>query len=245
MDLCYEIHPSEDLHDGLTFEMFLERVNSHARCNIMYDPSHFVLQALDYLAYIDHYHDRIKMFHVKDAEFRPNGKTVAYGGFQPWISGPAASVLLATARLISKQSSTKLSAYDFDGWVVLKWECCLKNSEDGAAEGARFSPTISFVSPNGPSMTLLRRTRTGASTPRFSASTTELSSDGSSLRPLRLGMVGGGEGAYIGNIHRIAARLDGAFQPVAGAFDIDPTRGQTFAATQGMTHSAPMATTRP
>ncbi len=51
-------------------------------------------------------------------------------------------------------------------------------------------------------------------------------------RPLRLGMVGGGVGAYIGNIHRIAARQDGAFQLVAGAFDVKPEAGHAFAATQ-------------
>jgi len=73
--LCYEIHPGEDLHDGATFEMFLERVGGHRRCNILYDPSHFVLQQLDYLEFIDLYHERIKMFHVKDAEFRPSGAT--------------------------------------------------------------------------------------------------------------------------------------------------------------------------
>ncbi|HYY82962.1 MAG TPA: Gfo/Idh/MocA family oxidoreductase, partial [Beijerinckiaceae bacterium] len=56
----------------------------------------------------------------------------------------------------------------------------------------------------------------------------------SRVRPLRLGMIGGGEGAYIGNIHRIAARLDGVFQLVAGAFDADAARGHRFAATQGL-----------
>ena len=138
VDLCYEIHPSEDLHDGLTFEMFLERVDNHRRCNIMYDPSHFVLQALDYLAYIDHYHERIKMFHVKDAEFRPNGKTGAYGGFQPWIRRAGRFRSLGDGQVDFKAVFSKLSAYDFDGWAVLEWECCLKNPEDGAAEGARF-----------------------------------------------------------------------------------------------------------
>src|ERR1700678_2786593 len=84
IDLCYEIHPGEDLHDGITFEMFLERVGNHPRCNILFDPSHFVLQQLDYLAYIDLYHERIKMFHVKDAEFNPTGRVGVYGGFQSW-----------------------------------------------------------------------------------------------------------------------------------------------------------------
>ncbi|MGL4961617.1 MAG: Gfo/Idh/MocA family protein [Inquilinus sp.] len=53
-------------------------------------------------------------------------------------------------------------------------------------------------------------------------------------RPLRLGMVGGGEGAYIGNIHRIAARQDGAFQLVAGAFDVTAERGHRFATREGI-----------
>ena len=53
-------------------------------------------------------------------------------------------------------------------------------------------------------------------------------------RPLRLGMVGGGQGAYIGNIHRLASRLDGAWQLVAGAFDVDPEKGRAFAISQGI-----------
>ena len=138
VDVCYEIHPTEDLHDGLTFEMFLERVDNHKRCNIMYDPSHFVLQSLDYLAYIDHYHERIKTFHVKDAEFRPNGKTGAYGGYQPWINRAGRFRSPGDGQVDFKAIFSKLTGYGFDGWAVLEWECCLKNSEDGAAEGARF-----------------------------------------------------------------------------------------------------------
>src|SRR5439155_1426550 len=78
VNACFEIHPGEDLHDGVTFEMFLDRVGGHKRCNILYDPSHFVLQQLDYLEYIDIYHERIRMFHVKDAEFNPTGRQGVY-----------------------------------------------------------------------------------------------------------------------------------------------------------------------
>ena len=88
VDAAYEIHPGEDLHDGVTFEMFLDRIGNHPRANILYDPSHFVLQQLDYLAYIDIYHERIKCFHVKDAEFRPNGRSGVYGGYQSWVDRP-------------------------------------------------------------------------------------------------------------------------------------------------------------
>ena len=127
VDLCYEIHPTEDLHDGLTFEMFLEKLKGHRRCNILYDPSHFVLQQLDYLAYIDHYHDRIKMFHVKDAEFRMNGKTGVYGGFQPWLQRAGRFRSVGDGQIDFGAIFAKLTSYDFDGWAVLEWECCIKN----------------------------------------------------------------------------------------------------------------------
>ncbi len=138
VNVCYEIHPGEDLHDGVTFERFLEEVDGHSRCNILYDPSHFILQQLDYLAFIDHYHDRIKMFHVKDAEFRPNGKSGIYGGYQGWVERPGRFRSLGDGQIDFKGIFSKLSAYDFDGWAVVEWECALKHNQDGAREGAKF-----------------------------------------------------------------------------------------------------------
>ena len=137
VDVCYEIHPGEDLHDGVTYEMFLEATNNHKRANILYDPSHFVLQQLDYLDYIDIYHEKIKMFHVKDAEFNPTGRSGVYGGFQEWIDRPGRFRSIADGQVDFKSIFSKLTQYDFDGWAVLEWECCMKHPEDGAAEGAK------------------------------------------------------------------------------------------------------------
>ena len=136
VDLCYEIHPGEDLHDGVTFEMFLERVKNHKRCNMLYDPSHFVLQHLNYLDHIDIYHDKLKMFHVKDAELNPTGKQGVYSGFQPWISRAGRFRSLGDGQVDFKSIFSKLSGYGFDGWAVLEWECCIKSPEQGAKEGA-------------------------------------------------------------------------------------------------------------
>ncbi|MFP5448996.1 MAG: sugar phosphate isomerase/epimerase family protein [Alphaproteobacteria bacterium] len=138
VDLCYEIHPGEDLFDGATFEMFLERVDNHPRCNILYDPSHFLLQQLDYLEYIDIYHQRIKMFHVKDAEFNPTGRQGVYSGYQPWINRAGRFRSVGDGQVDFMGIFSKLAAYDFEGWAVLEWECCLKHWEDGAREGAAF-----------------------------------------------------------------------------------------------------------
>ena len=138
VNLCYEIHPGEDLHDGITFEMFLERVNNHTRCNMLYDPSHYVLQALDYVAHIDIYHERIKMFHVKDAELNPTGRQGVYGGYQSWVDRAGRFRSLGDGQVDFGAIFSKLAQYDFAGWAVLEWECCLKHPEDGAREGAKF-----------------------------------------------------------------------------------------------------------
>lgn len=138
VDLCYEIHPAEDLHDGVTFEMFLEHVGGHQRCNILYDPSHFVLQQLNYLEYIDIYHERIKMLHVKDAEFNPTGRQGVYGGYQPWVKRAGRFRSVGDGQVDFRGIFSKLAEYGFSGWAVLEWECCLKNPEDGAREGAQY-----------------------------------------------------------------------------------------------------------
>jgi sugar phosphate isomerase/epimerase len=138
IDLCYEIHAGEDLHDGTTYEMFLDRINQHKRANLLYDPSHFVLQCLDYLEYIDIYHERIKMMHVKDAEFNPNGRMGVYGGYQNWVDRAGRFRSLGDGQVDFKQIFSKMAQYDFPGWAVLEWECALKHPEDGAREGAQF-----------------------------------------------------------------------------------------------------------
>jgi sugar phosphate isomerase/epimerase len=138
VDLCYEIHPGEDLHDGVTFERFLKATNNHSRAHILYDPSHFVLQQLNYLDYIDIYHQHIKMFHVKDAEFNPSGRSGVYGGYQDWIDRPGRFRSLGDGQVNFKAIFSKLAQYNFPGWAVLEWECCLKHPEDGAREGAPF-----------------------------------------------------------------------------------------------------------
>lgn len=138
VDVCYEVHPGEDLFDGITYEMFLEKVNNHARACLLYDPSHFVLQQLDYLAYIDHYHARIKAFHVKDAEFNATGKQGTFGGYQSWLNRAGRYRSPGDGQVDFKGIFSKLTQYGFSGWAVMEWECCIKHPEDGAREGAAF-----------------------------------------------------------------------------------------------------------
>ena len=138
VDVCYEVHPGEDIHDGDTFERFLEATGNHKRVNILYDPSHFVLQQLDYIQYIDFYHDHIKMFHVKDSEFNPTGKKGAFGGYNNWGDRAGRYRSLGDGQIDFKTVFSKLTQYGCDVWAVMEWECCIKSPEQGAREGAPF-----------------------------------------------------------------------------------------------------------
>lgn len=138
VDVAYEIHPGEDLFDGVTYEMFLEHTNNHPRACLLYDPSHFVLQQLDYLTYIDHYHTRIKAFHVKDAEFNKTGKQGTFGGYQSWLHRAGRYRSPGDGQVDFKGIFSKLTQYGYDSWAVMEWECCIKSPEQGAREGAPF-----------------------------------------------------------------------------------------------------------
>ncbi|MFN4272204.1 MAG: sugar phosphate isomerase/epimerase family protein [Aliihoeflea sp.] len=138
VDVGYEIHPGEDLFDGATFEMFLDRLKGHRRCTINYDPSHFLLQQLDYLAFIDIYHERISAFHVKDAEFNPTGRQGVYSGYQGWVERAGRFRSLGDGQVDFSGIFSKLAQYGYTSWAVLEWECALKQAEQGAAEGAPF-----------------------------------------------------------------------------------------------------------
>jgi len=138
VDVCFELHPGEDLHDGVTFERFLAVVNGHPRANILFDPSHMVLQQMDYLGFLDLYHERVRAFHVKDAEFHPSAQSGVYGGYQEWIDRPGRFRSLGDGQVDFRQIFSKMAQYDYPGWAVLEWECCLKHPEAGAAEGAPF-----------------------------------------------------------------------------------------------------------
>jgi len=138
VNLCYEIHPGEDLHDGITFEMFLERVGNHPRCHILYDPSHLILQQLDYRGFLNVYRDHIQMFHVKDAEFNPSPKQGVYSGYQSWTERAGRFRSLGDGQIDFKSIFSWMAANDYHGWAVLEWECCLKHPEVGAREGAAF-----------------------------------------------------------------------------------------------------------
>lgn len=138
VSIAFELHPGSDLFDGHTFERFLDEVNDHPAATLNYDPSHLLLQQLDYLAFIRLYGSRIKGFHVKDAEFRPDGRGGVYGGYQSWACRAGRFRSLGDGQVDFKRVFTLLTETGYRGWAVLEWECAVKSSEQGAREGAEF-----------------------------------------------------------------------------------------------------------
>ena len=135
---AYELHPGSDLYDGATYEMFLDYTDNHAAACLNYDPSHFVLQQLDYLEFIRLYAERIRGFHVKDAEFRPSGRVGVYGGYQSWAGRAGRFRSLGDGQVDFTRVFTLLTEAGYSSWAVLEWECCVKSPEQGAAEAAPF-----------------------------------------------------------------------------------------------------------
>lgn len=138
VDIAWEVHPGEDVHDGATWELFLDKLGGHPRANLLYDPSHLVLQAMDYVDFLERYIDRVKCFHVKDAEFRPDGRVGAYGGYQAWQDRAGRFRSLGDGEIDFGAIFSVFSKHNWDGWAVLEWECCFKDPGQGAAEGVDF-----------------------------------------------------------------------------------------------------------
>lgn len=138
VDICFELHPTSDLHDGSTFERFLELVGNHPRACLLYDPSHMLLQHVDYLGFIALYADRIRAFHVKDAEFRTSPRTGVYGGYNGWLDRAGRFRSPGDGQIDFKSIFSSLTQSGYRGWATLEWECCLKNAYDGAREGRAF-----------------------------------------------------------------------------------------------------------
>jgi sugar phosphate isomerase/epimerase len=145
--LAYEVHPGDDIHDGVTFERFLTATGNHQSVGILYDPSHLLLQYLDYIGYVDCYGSYIKAFHVKDAELNPTARSGVYGGFQGWRDRPGRFRSLGDGQTDFKRVFTKLTEVGYCSWAVLEWECCIKDAVQGASEGAVFIKSMLMDTP--------------------------------------------------------------------------------------------------
>jgi sugar phosphate isomerase/epimerase len=106
-----------------------------------------VLQQLDYIGYLDYYKDYIKAFHVKDAEYNPSPRSGVYGGYQDWKDRPGRFRSCGDGQVDFKKVFSKLTQNGFSGWAVLEWEDPIKDSVQGAREGAAFIKSMLIDTP--------------------------------------------------------------------------------------------------
>ena len=136
----FELHPGEDTFDGTTFEMFLEQTGNHPACGINYDPS-TLPAAADGLCRI---HPHLPRTHLRlpreGRRVQPDSGQVR--AFTPVSrtgrNAPAASARLGDGQVDFSSIFSALAQHNYDSWAVLEWECCLKDSTQGAIEGAPF-----------------------------------------------------------------------------------------------------------
>ena len=145
--------------------------SNHPRACLLYDPSHFVLQQLDYLDYIDIYHERIRIFHVKDAEFNPTGRQGVYGGFQSWVNRAGRFRSLGDGQVDFGAIFSKLAAYDFPAGRCSNGSAASSIPRTARAKARPSSPTTSSASPSARSTTSPAAASTRRRTRRCSAST--------------------------------------------------------------------------
>ena len=142
VSVAFELHPGEDVHDGVTFDRFLTAVRNHKAVGINYDPSHFVLMGLDYVGFIHRYGQRITAYHVKDAELGHDDATAGfYGSFADWPKRLGRFRSLGDGQVDFEQIELAFAhSVQANAGIarVLEWECCLKGKRQGAREGAPF-----------------------------------------------------------------------------------------------------------
>ena len=114
---------------------------------------------------------------------------------------------------------------------MLEWECALKHPEQGAAEGAPFIEShIIRVTEHAFDDFAGGATDAKANKKALGLAELEIADHGTQRALARgasaSGMVGGGQGAFIGAVHRIASRLDDQYELVAGALSSEPERAR-------------------
>lgn len=142
VDVCFELHPGEDLMCGGTFNAFLPYVKNHPRCNILMDLSHMVLAGMkmtQMLGFITANAGRIKMAHIKDGEFVPTPEGGVYSSYYPWNKRQGRFRSLGDGQIDYAAVIALLQSLGLDLWAILEWEDCAgKGWNQGVREGAKF-----------------------------------------------------------------------------------------------------------
>ena len=188
----------------------VDAVKGHRRFGFNYDPSHLGYQGVDYVKFIRAFGKRIFHVHMKDVWWGHGDGSVGVFGGHTSFGDPRRYWdfrSLGHGDIRFEDIIVALNDVGYRGPLSVEWEDIRMDRVHGATEAAAFVRKARLPAERGG---LRRRVRAPAPM----------------NRKLRFGMVGGGPGAFIGAVHRLAAQMDGAAELVAGAFSSDPARSR-------------------
>ncbi|WP_245588608.1 TIM barrel protein, partial [Deinococcus pimensis] len=216
-----EVHPTEIAFDVASARQALDAVGNHPRFGFNYDPSHLGYQGVDYVKFLRVFPERIFHVHMKDVWWgRGDGEVGVFGGHRPF--GDAARYWdfrsVGRGDIDFEAVMVALNDIGYAGPLSVEWEDARMDRVFGAAESAAFTRRLDFP----------------AAGRAFDSAFAREQEEAGACVGVRLGMVGGGEGAFIGAVHRMAAALNGQYELVAGALSGDPERARRSGAALGL-----------
>ncbi len=142
-----EVHPTEIAFDLVTAERALAAVGRRAAFGFNYDPSHFGYQGVDYLAFLEHFGDRIYHAHMKDVWWSPQMKrSGVFGGHLNFGDKDRYWDFRSLGRgsINFEEIIRRLNRIGYSGPLSIEWEDSGMDREHGAAEACAFVRKIDF-----------------------------------------------------------------------------------------------------
>lgn len=147
VDFALEVHPTEIAFDLRTAERAVAAIGGHARFGFNFDPSHFVYQRADHLAFLRRFGARVFNVHVKDAWWSDAPTEIGVFGGHARFGADGRNWDFRSpgrGRIDFEAIVRLLGSVGYEGPLSVEWEDPMMDREHGAAEAARFVRALDF-----------------------------------------------------------------------------------------------------
>ena len=143
---AHEVHPSEIAYDYWTTHRTLEAIGHREAFGLNWDPSHFMWQDLDPVAFLLDFQDKILHVHCKDSKRRLNGRNGRLGSHLPWADPRRGWDFISTGRgdVPWEDAMRMLNHIGYQGPLSVEWEDAGMDRLVGAPEALEFVRKLSF-----------------------------------------------------------------------------------------------------
>ena len=146
-----EVHPSEIAYDYWTAKATLEAIGHRPGFGINFDPSHFMWQQLDPVAFVLDFAEHIFHVHVKESVTNLDGRNGVLGSHLPWANPRRGWTFVSTAHgeVPWEPLFRALNAIGYDGPTSVEWEDAGMDRLQGAPEAIEFVRRLNAITPPG------------------------------------------------------------------------------------------------